>query len=296
MTLDRRAWSRTGLVTSVLGWALTDSDVLPRPVLHSTLERARDAGIDLFDLTGVSGGSPIEQEIEQILAEEVPGATVVSGRSMEGISRGPNRAAGLESALAASLSDEVGSAQLTRLIEWRSDGDGDHDERAVEALKKLTTAQRIRGWGWRLAGRTSEAPEGASFVSGPLSLIEPALLHRPGVELIPFLARDPFAGGHLDGTRFDQATSPLVRRTAPMPLREIQRDLADVIALAPLASGRGRTLAQAALRWVVDAREVTAVLAPLPPPERLQELLAFPSVPPLSPAEQELVLRTRTRP
>jgi len=129
------------------------------------------------------------------------------------------------------------------------------------------------------------------WLSGSYSLIEPGLVEAADRRLrgrFRWLARDPFAGGRLDGSRFLGAGS--VPAGAPVrTVRELASEFAPVARFGFLALPRRRTLAQAALWYALDRPEVVSVCVPLPSPERWEELLGFARSPPLTEAERERI-------
>jgi len=100
-----------------------------------------------------------------------------------------------------------------------------------------------------------------------------------------FFARDPLAGGRLDGTRFERTVADRGPAARPPSLRELEREFAPVLSLGFLSEGRGRTLAQAALAFVLYWPWVCSAVVPLPRVERLRELADAMSRPPLAEVE-----------
>jgi aryl-alcohol dehydrogenase-like predicted oxidoreductase len=130
------------------------------------------------------------------------------------------------------------------------------------------------------------------LLSGPFSVLDrtlaPAAEARFGREPFAWIARDPFAGGRMDGGRFapGAAAGPAA---APQPLRELAAEFERVAPFSFLVRPRSRTLAQASLQYLVGLPWVATVVIPPPPPERWAELVGFGSSPPLSEAERERV-------
>lgn len=142
--------------------------------------------------------------------------------------------------------------------------------------------------------RRSTRGPGPRWLSGPFSILDGrvALAARDayGPDGLRWVARDPFAGGRLDGSRFAAA---VVDRPAyhPRSVRELESEFAPVARLSFLARPRRRTLAQAALRYLADLPWVATVVVPPPTPERWEEIVGFLSSPPLEPGERARVER-----
>jgi hypothetical protein len=140
-----------------------------------------------------------------------------------------------------------------------------------------------------VAGPERPDPHRSRLFSGPLSLLDARLAEFMGTQVVSgpvsFLARDPFAGGRLDGTR---AAASAVERgpgAGPMRLRELESEFAPVLRLAFLTEGRTRTMAQAAIRYAAHWEWVGSVLVPLPSVDRLPEVLRTFATPALSTEE-----------
>ncbi len=132
------------------------------------------------------------------------------------------------------------------------------------------------------------------LLSGTFNLLESELpmaaARRAGGGAFGWVARDVLAGGRLDGSRF--ALSPFgVGPAAPLPVREVERELARIAPLGFLAWAGRRTLAQAALHFVLDLPWVATACVPVPDPRRWEELAGFSRAPALEPAEREVLAR-----
>ncbi|MCI4364092.1 MAG: aldo/keto reductase [Thermoplasmata archaeon] len=118
----------------------------------------------------------------------------------------------------------------------------------------------------------------ATFLA-PWSLLEREaehdLLPRLGSVGGRLLALDPHSGGALDGRR--ALSSPFDRAPGEPPpdLAELRRQMAPVLALGFLTSGRRRTLVEAAIRFALDPREVAAALCPLVDPKLTEAICGF---------------------
>jgi hypothetical protein len=125
-----------------------------------------------------------------------------------------------------------------------------------------------------------------ALFSGVLSLLEPGLVTAfeaggspPPARLI---ARDPFAAGRLDGSRFAATGSLSGPEAGPIDVRSLHDEFDPVVRLAFLTEGRRRTLAQTAVQFVLHWPWVASVVVPLPTPERFDDVLGFAARPPIS--------------
>ncbi len=127
-------------------------------------------------------------------------------------------------------------------------------------------------------------------LSGPCSLLAPELLAAAestfGAREFAWIARDPFAGGRLDGSRY-RAAPGFPPRARPVSVRELEDDFAQVAPFGFLALPHRRTLAQAALWFAVDRPPVVTTVLDLPAADRWDELVGFDRSPPLRPDERE---------
>ena len=125
-------------------------------------------------------------------------------------------------------------------------------------------------------------------LSGTFSLLDRTLSDAASRVLgagFTWIARDTFAGGRLDGSRFVPPT-PGTWRTAPRSLRDLEAEVGTITRLDFLARSKRRTLAQAALHFVHGHPWVATMCIPIPAPERWNEILGFGSSPPLEEEER----------
>jgi aryl-alcohol dehydrogenase-like predicted oxidoreductase len=78
---------------------------------------------------------------------------------------------------------------------------------------------------------------------------------------------------------------PVAPEARPADMRRLRREFEPVLRLGFLTEGGRRTLAQAALRFVLRWPWVVTCVIPLPPPERFEEILGFGSAPEISDEE-----------
>lgn len=301
--MERRRLGPTGPDLSVIGLSLDSrygSFVAPERLVGRLLERARAKGVNLVDTADARDPLASEARLARSLTD-VAGWVWVLGRAPRTLSAqlprpleaGPTSVEKLAEAFRRTLPQRPSADSPRLLVEWADDGRGDGGGKEVPAaLDVLTRAGEIAGWGYRAdAGSAPSASEGAAFSSGARSLLEPPTSPSP----LPFLARDPFAEGRLDGTGF-AGTSLAGPAGGPLPERELRRRYEGVLRLGFLTERHRRTLPEAALRYALAPAGTTSVLVPLPTPERLERLLAFESSDPLEAGEIRRIEGVATAP
>ncbi len=256
--------------------------------LVGLLRQAHRAGVTTFDLTAAE--DPLAAET--LLAAALPGtgASVVvivpapGDRTARGLpGRGP-WPAHPPAATATAPSRVPGFQRLTELSS--PEGSSPTTERAATvAVTSRATAPFAVRCASREDVRRAVARHGPCLISGVFSLLERSLLtgavDAHAGEILGWIARDPFAGGRLDGSRFAGAGG-VARPGPPSSLRELDAEFAPVAPLRFLARRGERTLAQAALRFASAGPRVVSVVAPLPVPERWREIAEFDRSPPLT--------------
>jgi aryl-alcohol dehydrogenase-like predicted oxidoreductase len=274
------------------------------------LRRARAGGVTTFDL----GGGRLARRTERVLARafpnEDPELVVILRRSVpllleEGTDgRGDPAGSDLSNRLERSLEESADRLrpQKVGLLEWLHDGDSTApDDPPLAALDALRATGLIGGRVAPLRGEVSlatldrAAPSGRPGVfSGAFSLLETrglsALSERAARDPTGFFARDPLGSGRLDGSRFARTAADRRPDVGPSTVRDLQREFDPVLRLGFLTEGRRRTLPQASVGFVLRWPWVCSALVPLPPPERLEEILAAERAPPVTDAEAERVL------
>ncbi len=254
--------SRLGFVVDApaLGGRAAERSVIER------VRRARHAGIDLFDVASVPDPIRSARLVASALADSEAGSVLLV----------PARAVGLASALR-----EEGGGRPAPFHLFREEGGS-----SEEAADRATAEDGVR----RLEGPEAELPPSRSgrYV-GPFSLLDRRLASRFGAAdrtgSARLWARDPFARGRLDGSRFGPTAPTGERPERPASVRDLAEEFAPVLRLGFLTEGRHRTLVEAAIQYLLAHRWVEAVLAPLPPIERLEAVVRSLSAQPLTPAE-----------
>lgn len=274
------------------------------------LRSARARGVTTF---GVPLG-PDSLSAERLLATAFPAFdaenVVLLGRSFSSLAEeavAGNAAADrddFEGRLRRSL--EVSARRLAPLrvgiLEWSPEPDsGIPVEEAVRVFGRLRSDGALAAWSLSLSDAgvlpgysgksTAAAPE---LFTGELSVLNSrwagALAELSTAGPLGFFARNPLGGGHLDGSRFAATVAERRPDQRPVHVQELRREFGPVLGLGFLTEGHQRTLAQAALRFVYRWPWVCSALVPVPAPERLEELVAAETVPPLSEGEIDRVL------
>jgi len=305
--VGRRPIAGTSVETSVFGFAIdpapTASPIADRTQV-SLMLRARESGVTTFDLSRPRSLPRATQLLRTAFPEGRGGLLVIIGLSAEEPDPGPSRPGPAPARPPPYREEDVRSATVERVSQFAPLGsvfvDWDQSRTPSDALGRTrdwldSLVERDTLAGWSLHGRPGEDPPvprggpSARPVSVELSLLDRRVLgslaarfaETPGGVLV----RNPFADGRLDGSRF---SAPLFDRdptASPINLRSLHADFDPVLRLGPLTRNHRRTLAQAALQYLLYWPWVATVLLPLPAPERWEEIRKTASAPPLDIAE-----------
>lgn len=255
------------------------------------LRRARSAGITTFDIAEAADPIAARSLLARAFPHDdpelvvlVPGRSSLAEHPRNGPpsftapgAAGPVRADRPREPPALRFREltEVAAAELTRAAGEPGRADG----APAPVVVRCRTAEDVE-----LAAR--QPPP--RLLSGGLSLLDRSLVDAAertvGAGRFSWIARDPFAGGRLDGSRFS-ARSSLVQGAAPPSLRALEAEFGPVARLAFLVRSRERTLAQAALRYALAREGVVSVCLPPIAPERWSEIVGYRASPPLAPEE-----------
>lgn len=260
------------------------------------LRRARSRGVTTFEWPSGAGAEVLERAIAKAFPEPDPKLTLLSEHT-SGASAPPrttrtrDASSGGPIGRALAESNERLRPHSVHLVEWAAREDDDPDA-AVE-LARLVADSTVEGVVRRLGGpgRPDRPSESGTLWSAPVSLLDDRAERRLAAlaesSRIGVFARDPFDGGRLDGRRLADSVGARRPDAGPVRLRELEQEFAPVLGLGFLTEGRRRTLAQAAIQYALRWPWVCSVLVPLPAPERLEEILAAESTPPISDDELE---------
>lgn len=248
------------------------------------LRRAWEAGVTTFDTVDTASPPAAESILARAFPRPDPRLVVITPRRGDrraGVATPPRAGAGPAWERRSGADDAWRPHRLWEVeaAERPSEAANAHDgppRPGSESMLRVRSGSRDGPWG------PGPPPPVAS---GELSLLRRGLaplMDRSGPP--SWVARDPFAGGRLDGTRFQSVGSPLVS-SRPVPVRDLSTEFAAVARFGFLALKRRRTLAQAALRYVALRSGVACICIPLPPVERWEEILGFAGSEPLSETE-----------
>ncbi|WP_406043567.1 aldo/keto reductase [Micromonospora sp. NBC_00898] len=282
--MEQRSFDRLGRHVGIVGlgaWQLgADWGQVSEDEAMAVLAAAVDAGVTFLDTADVYGDGRSEQLIGRFLRERPgPGLTVATkmGRRMAQTPEAytlDNFRAWTDRSRANLGVDTLDLVQLhcppTAVFA---------DDRVFDALDTLVGEQRIAGYGVSVEtcdqALTAIARPGVASVQ----IILNAVRHKPLERVLPtaaaagvgIIARVPLASGLLSGRYDEHTTFPADdhrtynRHGEAFDVGEtfsgVDYDLglAAVRRLAPLV-GAGRTMAQFALRWILDQPGVTVVI------------------------------------
>jgi aryl-alcohol dehydrogenase-like predicted oxidoreductase len=301
--MEQRTMDRLGRSVSVVGlgtWQLgADWGSVSPDEAHATLDAGIEEGITFFDTADVYGDGRSEQFCGELYRRH-PDIFVATkmGRRVEQLPENYNRQNFLD--WNDRSRSNLGVEQLD-LVQLHSPPDGVfEDDRVFEALDEMVAGSRIRAYGVSVetcaqALRAIARPRVASvqiilncFRLKPLEEVLPAA-REAGVGII---ARVPLASGLLSG-RYDEHT-----QFSPEDHRSYNRhgeafDVGETFAGVPyevgLAAVRelkalldpGQSMAQFALRWVVDQPGVSTVIPGARNPEQVRGNAASAGLSPL---------------
>lgn len=265
------------------------------------LQRARERGVTTFDVAGARHPERAERLIARAFPSMDSELGVIVRRSVESIAReaGASESASTTGDLATAVSRSLETSQKRLapvpivLVEWEP-----RDETAVGGPSRFDPETyfdgRIAGPAWATCVDPSvtslPSPAGPSALfTGDFSLLDERivrLFEDPSRSpLARLLARDPFAGGRLDGSRFAATAALSGPGSGPVDLRRLHTEFDPVLPLGFLTEGHRRTLPQAALHFVLGWPWAVTAVVPLPEPGRFEEVLGWDAAPPLTDEE-----------
>ncbi len=299
--VPRRAIPGGGPSCSLLGFVVaTGGPAGPTSdrAIVERLRQARGAGVTVFDTAGSRDPGRARALLATAFPNPDPELAVVLGGNEDALAPSPNSSHRPRDRGTPSAPEPLPGFTVIREMSASSAGGG--PQRAPGPVPPTGGPGPIPAT--RLDPQRDSLPPSPApgLYAGPFSLLDRRL--RPVLDAasrsrpVGLLARDPFAGGRLDGSRFGEGWLELGPSGGPPPLRSLTDEFEPVLRLGFLTSGRTRTLAQAALQYVTGPPWVVTVLAPLPPADRLQELLGAFSRPPLTEEEVGRIEREPSAP
>jgi aryl-alcohol dehydrogenase-like predicted oxidoreductase len=263
------------------------------------LRRAWRDGISVFDTVDVPNTSVAEALLARAFPDPDP-TIVVLGHDPAVQSRGPSPipTLGLPRGPIGLMHGEgpppPHSQPFRRLVEIDAGPSGGRaagspNSAAAGGVSELTRVVRCRTEAEAVDAVRERQP---CLLAGELSMLRSSVA-RSAAERAPsgafgWIARDPFAGGRLDGSWFDRSL-PALPTSTPRSVRELEAELASVLPFRSLVLRGRRTLAQAALRFVVDLPWVVSVCIPMPRVERWEEIVGFETSAPLDERERAAI-------
>ncbi len=312
MTLPLRRLGKTGLKVSALGfggWAIggnawgssygpTD-DAVSRAAIQTALE----AGVTLFDTADVYGHGHSEALLGEVLsAWSGPPPVVVTKGGINFYRRdGTLEPDWTPLALAHAVQQSLARLRRETLDVFLLMNPVVEDlekYKVWDTLEALRRAGKLRYYGvsvaepsdglWLLQRCPVDVLEVAYslFYQGATTALLP-LAQKRGVGL---LAREPLANGFLSGKYAPDTVFPEGDIRAALPREYIAAMTETADALSFLTGGGTRTLAQAALRFVLDDPGVSCVVAGAKTPAQVTENVGAASVPPITLAEREQIV------
>jgi len=297
--MKMRSLGRTGIQVSEVGFgslALGGEAYGPvtEDVAKAAVRRALELGCRLFDTADIYGTGRSERILGEVLEEAGPEVIIATKAGKSG-ERGYDPAR-IREALDGSL-ERLRRSRVDVFFLDDPPVEVLMDPALHELAEELKRESKIRAAGVSVV---SVANGMAAARSGPWEVIEvEANLLRPEAvkELIPLagklgkgvVIKAPLDRGILSGKHgavgdFDPAD---VRTN--LPPEDFGWRIRAIEELRFLTEGTGRTLAQAALRFLLDEPGVASVLPGIKTPEQAEEALAASEVPRFSPTERQRV-------
>jgi L-glyceraldehyde 3-phosphate reductase len=270
-------------------------DDKPLETQRAVMRRAFDLGVTHFDLAdnyGPPSGSA-ESNVGRILAEDFAGyreEIVVSTKAGWAMWPGPYGDYGSRKHLFASIDlslRRMGLDYVDIYYHHRPDPDTPLEETmgALDAIVRAGKARYI-GVSSYSPGRTAQAAEILRALGTPLLIHQPSysmfnrwieselldVLERDGIGCITFtaLAQGLLTNRYLNGVPADSRAA----QGKSLEPASIEANLPKIKALNEIAAGRGQTLAQLALAWVLRDTRVTSTLIGASSVQQLEDNVA----------------------
>lgn len=156
-----------------------------------------------------------------------------------------------------------------------------HGRRYPGSDPDALTGERLRNDGIKVLRAAGNALDPAALLSAEAAI---------GSAPVSILVADPHARGLLDGRWLEGPSAGPARPTPPEPWPKLRDRLEPVARLAPLTSGRGRTLAQSAVQFALSQPHVASVLIAPTTPSSVAVFARPESWPRFTEADRERVL------
>jgi aryl-alcohol dehydrogenase-like predicted oxidoreductase len=279
--MEQRKLGRSELHCSAIAlgtWAFNAKVYGPVAVADatSTVRRALDEGITLFDTAPLYGSSEEDGICEQILGQAL-------GTDREGVlistkfGRRPTTGnkpefdgASAIASVEASLR-RLGTDRIDVLFFHSPFGEHEIDDDVWEALDQLRRAGKVRAIGHSISKVEDTAQMARAWAESRridviqvvLSLLNretQSLIEELADEGVGVLARESLANGFLSGTVAADTVFPPGSLNARYSGEQVAARVEQVERLSFLVDGAIHSLPQAAMRWVLDQRGVSSVL------------------------------------
>jgi aryl-alcohol dehydrogenase-like predicted oxidoreductase len=306
--MNYRDLGRTGIKVSEVGfgaWAIGGNrhgnsyGVTDDKVSIEALEKSLELGCNFYDTADAYGwghseeliGKAFKNKRDQVVIATKVGSDFYQGYGFQTFDEDYIRFA-LEKTFERLKTDFIDVYQLhnppTEVIE---------NERTYSVLLKLKNEGKIRAWG--LSVRNSRDAQIALMVAKPDSLQVPYNIFAAGMEtdLFPLatqvgcaiIAREPLSNGFLTGKyRLDASfEAGDIRKGWPRDFINARVQAAQRLGFLELNGSR--SLAQAALQWVLRSSAVSAVIPGIKTPEHAEEDFRAPDAPKLTANELDKI-------
>jgi aryl-alcohol dehydrogenase-like predicted oxidoreductase len=316
--MEKRAFGKSGVHASVVGfgvwtvstpwWHTSNARLKDRAYCLSLMQKALDAGITLFDTADTYGNGEGERILKDALGHR-RGEICISTKfgyewkdtpveERKGQVEQPQNfdpafvRQGLEGALKRLGTDHIDLWMLHNAKMGAIERDD-----TFALLEEFKREGKVRAYGVALGPAIGWEPEGVRAMQlrslDCLMIIYNLLEQNPGRRFIEvaagtgcgLMARVPHSSGMLEGkytkdTKFDAGDHRAHRKRV-----WLEQGLQKIAQLEFITAGRGRSLAQAAIQYILAHPELTACLPNIYDEAQLAEFAAAPGTPAFTPEE-----------
>jgi len=316
--MEKRVFGRSGVEASVIGfgvwtvstpwWHGSNERLKDHAYCLGLMQKALDAGITLFDTADTYGNGLGERIVKEALGhrrDEIQISTKFGyvwqdtpvGERKGQVEQPQNfDPAFVRKALEGAL-ERLGTDRIDLWMLHNAKMGAIERDDTYALLEQLKKEGKLRAYGVSLGPAIGWEPEGVKAMQtralDALMMIYNLLEQNPGRRLIEvagqtgcgLLARVPHSSGMLEGqytkdTKFDASDHRAHRKRVWM-----EQGLQKIGQLDFLTAGRGRSLAQAALQYILAHKEVTACLPNIYDEAQLAAFAAAPDTPAFTPEE-----------